>query len=235
MIKQTWQISETERNRIVSLHETATKNFYILSEQDSTENSSTSTDDITTERIIDYAKNLPYQEKIKLIFSIIPKEDFHNNRYREEIARLSLGLPSKLSKSVHGEDLPDLSLKSAKLRANCKRNPQTGKYPITGSQILMELGRIDKETTQDEKDTIVDIWGEKEPLLRVKIYYDDNFKKMYNKFKEEKREKMAGYKQTRDSALVKFKEVIDYNLNYDILYQSDDVELKLKTNGCPID
>jgi hypothetical protein len=233
MIKQTWEISETERNRIISLHETATKNFYILSEQDSSE----SKDDISVEQIIDYAKNLPYQEKIKLIFSIVPKEDFHNNRYREEIARLALGLPPKLGKSIHGGDLPDfdLSLKSAKLRASCKRNPKTGKYPITGSQILMELGRIDKETNQDEKDTVVDIWGEKEPLLRLKIYYDENFKKMYNKFKEEKQLKMAGYKQTRDSALVKFKEVIDNNLKYDILYQSDDVELKLKIDGCPID
>ena len=235
MIKQTWVISETERNRIISLHETATKNFYILSEQDSTEKRSESIDDITMERVIDFAKNLPYHEKIKLIFSIVPKEDFHNNRYREEITRLALGFPPKSSKSLHGEDLPDLSLKSAKLRANCKRNPKTGKYPITGSQILMELGRIDKEINQDEKDTIVDIWGEKEPLLRVKIYYDENFQNMYNKFKEEKREKMVGYKQTRDSALVKFKEVIDNNLKYDILYQSDDVELKLKTDGCPID
>jgi hypothetical protein len=146
-----------------------------------------------------------------------------------------LGLPSKLSKSVHGEDLPNLSLKSAKLRASCKRNPKTGKYPITGSQVLMELGRIDKDATQDIKDTVVDIWGEKEPLLRVKIYYDENFQKMYNKFQEEKREKMKDFKQTRDSALVKFKEVIDNNLKYDILYQSDDVELKLKINGCPID
>jgi hypothetical protein len=174
MIKQTWEISETERNRIISLHETATKNFYVLSEQ----NSSESTDNISMEQIIDFAKNLPYEEKIKLIFSIVPKEDFHNNRYREEIARLALGLPSKLSKSVHGEDLPNLSLKSAKLRASCKRNSKTGKYPITGSQILMELGRIDKDATQDIKDTVVDIWGEKEPLLRIKIYADENFQKM---------------------------------------------------------
>jgi hypothetical protein len=33
MIKQTWEISNDERNRILSLHESATKNFYILSEQ----------------------------------------------------------------------------------------------------------------------------------------------------------------------------------------------------------
>ena len=136
---------------------------------------------------------------------------------------------------MHGEDLPNLSLKSAKLRASCKRNSKTGKYPITGSQILMELGRIDKDATQDIKDTIVDIWGETEPLLRVKIYYDENFQKMYDRFQKEKREKMKDFKQTRDSALVKFKEVIDNNLKYDILYQSDDVELKLKTNGCPVD
>ena len=33
MIKQTWQISDEERNRILSLHESATKNLYLMSEQ----------------------------------------------------------------------------------------------------------------------------------------------------------------------------------------------------------
>lgn len=33
MIKQTWEISNEERNRILSLHETATKNLYLVSEQ----------------------------------------------------------------------------------------------------------------------------------------------------------------------------------------------------------
>jgi|688.fasta_scaffold187846_1 outer membrane protein OmpA-like peptidoglycan-associated protein len=33
MIKQTWEISKEERNRIITLHESATKNFYLLSEQ----------------------------------------------------------------------------------------------------------------------------------------------------------------------------------------------------------
>lgn len=234
MIKQTWVISEEERNRILLLHETSTKNFYILSEEDSTQDTSESPNDITVERIIDFAKNLPYKEKIKLVFSIVPKEDFHNARYREEIARIDLGLEPKSSKSRHGEDLPDLSLKSAKVRANCKSS-KTGRYSITGSQILMELGRIDKISTYDRKNTIVDIWGDTEPLLRVKIYYDENFEKLYDRFQQEKREKMAGYKQTRDSALIKFKEVIDNNLKYDILYKSPLVDLNLKIDGCPID
>jgi len=34
MIKQTWDISQEERNRIISLHESATKNLYLMSEQD---------------------------------------------------------------------------------------------------------------------------------------------------------------------------------------------------------
>ena len=33
MIKQTWEISNEERNRILSLHESATKNLYLMSEQ----------------------------------------------------------------------------------------------------------------------------------------------------------------------------------------------------------
>lgn len=33
MIKQTWEISDEERNRILSLHESATKNLYLMSEQ----------------------------------------------------------------------------------------------------------------------------------------------------------------------------------------------------------
>jgi ribosomal protein S3AE len=36
MIKQTWEVSNEERNRILSLHESATKNLYLMSEQIST-------------------------------------------------------------------------------------------------------------------------------------------------------------------------------------------------------
>ena len=189
---------------------------------------------LTKQQVLDLAKDLSYEEKIKLVFSLIPKEDFHNAKYREEIARRALGIAPRKSKARHGEDLPGLSLKSAKVRANCK-STKTGRYSITGSQILMELGRIDKDITYDRKDTVVDVWGDTEPLLRVKIYYDGNFQKMYDKLQQEKREKMAGYKQTRDSALIKFKEVIDNNLKYDILYKSPLVDLNLKIDGCPID
>jgi hypothetical protein len=37
MIKQTWEISQEERNRILSLHESATKNLYLMSEQNTDE------------------------------------------------------------------------------------------------------------------------------------------------------------------------------------------------------
>lgn len=37
MIKQTWEISNEERNRIISLHESATKNLYLMSEQTNVE------------------------------------------------------------------------------------------------------------------------------------------------------------------------------------------------------
>jgi outer membrane protein OmpA-like peptidoglycan-associated protein len=37
MIKQTWEISNDERNRILSLHESATKNLYLMSEQTNVE------------------------------------------------------------------------------------------------------------------------------------------------------------------------------------------------------
>jgi hypothetical protein len=37
MIKQTWEISQEERNRIISLHESATKNLYLVSEQNTAE------------------------------------------------------------------------------------------------------------------------------------------------------------------------------------------------------
>ena len=37
MIKQTWEISQEERNRIILLHESATKNLYLVSEQNTAE------------------------------------------------------------------------------------------------------------------------------------------------------------------------------------------------------
>jgi hypothetical protein len=56
-----------KRNEIELSHFTKLQQKFLcsISEQDSSE----STDNMSIEQIIDYAKNLSYEEKIKLIFS----------------------------------------------------------------------------------------------------------------------------------------------------------------------
>jgi hypothetical protein len=36
---------------------------------------------VTKEQILSLAKNLTYDEKLKLVFSLIPWNDFHNYKY----------------------------------------------------------------------------------------------------------------------------------------------------------
>jgi hypothetical protein len=70
MIKQTWEISQEERNRIISLHETATKNFYILSEQLVSVEQNRSVDKVISSRdpeIDQYLSQVDVQEYSRLI------------------------------------------------------------------------------------------------------------------------------------------------------------------------
>ena len=70
MIKQTWEISQEERNRIISLHESATKNFYILSEQLVSVEQNRSVDKVISSRdpeIDQYLSQVDVQEYSRLI------------------------------------------------------------------------------------------------------------------------------------------------------------------------
>ena len=70
MIKQTWEISQEERNRIISLHESATKNFYILSEQLVSVEQNRSVDKVISSRdpeIEQYLNQVDVQEYSRLI------------------------------------------------------------------------------------------------------------------------------------------------------------------------
>ena len=63
MIKQTWEISNEERNRILSLHESATKNFYIVSEQNTNE---TEKDSISLTKRVEFPSGLHSASAVNL-------------------------------------------------------------------------------------------------------------------------------------------------------------------------
>lgn len=70
MIKQTWEISNEERNRIISLHESATKNFYVLSEQLVSVKQNRSVDKVISSidpKIEQYLSQVDVQEYSRLI------------------------------------------------------------------------------------------------------------------------------------------------------------------------
>ena len=61
MIKQTWEISQEERNRIISLHESATKNLYLMSEQNTNE-----TDSISLTKRVEFPSGLHSASAVNL-------------------------------------------------------------------------------------------------------------------------------------------------------------------------
>jgi hypothetical protein len=170
---------------------------------------------VTKEQILSLAKNLTYDEKLKLVFSLIPWNDFHNYKYREEVARMALGLPPRESNKTTGEDLPGLSLKSIKSKPKRKKD---NKYVITPSQTLGQWGRIDLDNTFDKKDTISDIWGDDGVILRMKIFYDDNFEKLYQSKKDLKLKTKTEKKNKIDMGGFTIKDLIDFNVKYVTLF-----------------
>jgi hypothetical protein len=174
---------------------------------------------MTKEQVLSLAENLSYEEKLKLVFSLIPWNDFHNYRYREEVARLALGLPPKSNKKTTGEDLPNLSLKSIKSKDKRKKD---SKFVINPSQTLGKWGRIDLDNTFDKKETISDIWGDDSVILRIKVFFDDNFEKLYNSKKEEKLIKKTGKKNKVDMGGFTIKDLLDFGVKYKTLYIDKD-------------
>jgi hypothetical protein len=174
---------------------------------------------ITDEQLKKLQENLSYEERLKLVFTLIPWNDFHNYKYREEVARQALGLPPKDNRKTTGDDLPGLSLKSIKSK---NRGKKTKKFNITQNQTLGQWGRIDLDNTHDKKDTVSDIWGDDSVILRIKIYYDKNFEKLYQFKKNKKLEKKTGKKNVVDMGGFTIKDLIDFNVKYDTLYVDED-------------
>lgn len=167
------------------------------------------------EKIVTLTENFTYEEKLKLVFTLIPWNDFHNYKYREEVAREALGLAPKNNRLVNGEDLPGLSLKSLMKRTRAKK---TNMYQITFSQKLGEWGRIDLDTTHDRKDTVCDIWGDTGVILRIKVYHDENFEKLYLFKKNQKMLRKTGKKNERDAGSFNIGELINFGIKYDTLF-----------------
>ena len=185
---------------------------------------------ISDEQLKILQEKLSYEEKLKLVFRIIPWNDFHNYKYREEVARIALGLPPKNNRKTTGDDLPGLSLKSIKSKNRSKKNK---KYTITPNQILGQWGRIDLDSTYDKKDTISDIWGDDSVILRIKIFYGKNFENLYNFKKEEKLKKKVGKKNVVDMGGFTIKDLIDFGVKYDTLYVDEENVLTKFTRNNP--
>jgi hypothetical protein len=186
---------------------------------------------MTKTQVLELAKNLSYEDKLKLVFALIPSGDFHNYRYREEVARYALGLDPKDNKKVTGEDLPGLSLKSVTKTKSAVKDPKSRKfqkYEIKPNQSLGMWGRIVADTGYDRKDTISDIWGDDHVILRIKSYYDDNFEKLYQYKKQQKLTDKGG----NDAKSFSIQDLIDFGVKYETLYvDPDEVIVKFPLNS----
>ena len=100
MIKQTWEISQEERNRIISLHESATKNFYVLSEQISTVKKRRDVDIILSTRDPEIIKYLDTQDLRYFQYATdFGKKEFTQavNQMKSTMDETSLGVFEKLA------------------------------------------------------------------------------------------------------------------------------------------
>jgi hypothetical protein len=169
-------------------------------------------------------KDLSFGDKMRVIFSIVPEKYFRNFKYREMAQLEDLGISDDRGFKAHGPDSEKYSLKSASLT----KKKKNGNYSVTKCTSLGQFGRVDKIKTEDLKDTLCTVYDNNSKLLSVLIKYDDNFKNMYDTLRIEKQQKMANNVQTMDSVNINFQLIKDYNLNYEILYKNDKVELNLK-------
>ena len=163
---------------------------------------------------------LTYEEKMKLIFSIVPQSDFHNYKWREKIQLEVLGIIDNRGNKIHGADSDSHSLKSGKISLNAK-----GEYRITNSTTLGTFGRVDKDNTFDKKETLCTLFNDGgEKVLCVMIFYDKQFEEMYLSEQVVKRKIMENNKQVRDSVNINFSLIKKYNLNYQILCKKENVK-----------
>ena len=84
MIKQTWEISNEERNRILSLHESATKNLYLMSEQNTDE---TKKESINLVKRVEFPAGLHSASAVNLesLIDLSKIEEFLKKYPREKI------------------------------------------------------------------------------------------------------------------------------------------------------
>jgi hypothetical protein len=84
MIKQTWEISNEERNRILSLHESATKNLYLMSEQNTNK---TENDSISLTKRVEFPSGIHSSSAVNLnnLIDLTEIEDFLKRYPNNEI------------------------------------------------------------------------------------------------------------------------------------------------------
>ena len=84
MIKQTWEVSNEERNRILSLHESATKNLYLMSEQNTNK---TENDSISLTKRVEFPSGIHSSSAVNLnnLIDLTEIEDFLKRYPNNEI------------------------------------------------------------------------------------------------------------------------------------------------------
>lgn len=167
-------------------------------------------------------EGLTFVEKLKLVFSIIPQKEFHNYRYREKIQLSILEVNDDRDYKPHGPDSVDYSLKSAGIVGKQKKN---GKYTVTKKTVIGQFGRVDKDETQDLKNTYCSIFNGSDVLFSLLVFCDDNFINMYNELRKQKREIMKDNKQKMDNVNITVELLEKYDVKYKIVYVDDLIDI----------
>ena len=172
-----------------------------------------------------------FQDKIIVLDNCGLLDVMHNDRFREIIQRDKYGIPYNENNSLHGAD----SIKNS-LKSKSKKKTKKGKYSISLSTPMAEMGRIltfpNLEDNPDCKDTIASLFHGAYDIFTIYVFKDEKFIEMFNDQIEIKKKIIENLpknkKKPRDSFFLTFKLIKKYNIKYKILDQHKDVVFNFK-------
>jgi hypothetical protein len=166
--------------------------------------------------------DLSNQDKVIVahyLFNMNDRNWYHNYSYRELLVSEKMGL--SMEKGIHGLDTKEYELKSVTVKPT-----KDNTINIRNNTKLGELGRSDKDNINDNQDIVCSMFTQNgELVLSIIIKNDDNYKTFKNQNKDKKRKEMSNFNNVRDTTLIKYKDIKEFNMNYDVILHNNNYNI----------
>lgn len=183
--------------------------------------------------VLDYINEFTYTEKLKLVFSIIPWNDFDSYTYREKVAKEFLQQYREKGKEKlrHGKDLPGYSLKSGSAKPMSKN---TGRFEYTAGDRIGTWSSAHLSGSTEMERTLADVWDGTEVIMRILIEKTSEFEKLYKDIGIEVASHFKTGKENKNTMRhIKIRDLICYGVPYQIMeYNKEKVVLSPELEMC---